>query len=115
MYCTLQPNLIPNKFTKSLEKLFKESPTDADILPVWDVSEGKWKSFRISKMVFFLTADELQKENSRGFAGSPSSHETVRQKNEESIQRFEEKKEELRQKSKEARNKINGVENESEA
>jgi len=115
MYCTLNTSLIPSKFTKSLEKVFKEAPRDDDVVPVWDIAEGKWKSFRISKMVFFLTADELQEENKKGTNVSPSSSEIVKQRNAESIERFEKRKQELKEKSKSAANKINGEQNESEA
>lgn len=40
--------------------------TDEDLLPVWDISEGKWKSFRISKVNMFRTEDELLRPDSSG-------------------------------------------------
>jgi hypothetical protein len=99
LYCTLHFSMIPTKFSKSLEKILNQNPPDPDILPVWDVAEGKWKSFRISKMVLMLTSDELKKENIKGFSVLSSSVERIKEAQKKSIERFEIKKEELKNKN----------------
>lgn len=60
-YCTLHENLIPTKFVKSIEKIFLPDARQ-EILPYWDVVQGKWKSFYIEKLELFITADELKKD-----------------------------------------------------
>jgi len=65
MLCTLQPDLIPSKYGSTVGKIF-EPAQDEDLLPIWDVTEGKWKSFRISKVNLFRTADELKKSDKSG-------------------------------------------------
>lgn len=116
LYCTLHFSLIPNRFSKALEKIISQNPTDADILPVWDIAEGKWKSFRISKMVFMLTADELKKENIKGFNTFSQSAQRIKDANMQSIERFEKKKEDLKMKSEESSKRINGdIEDEDQA
>lgn len=63
--CTLNPDLLPNNFQKSLASVFQPTP-DEDLLPIWDVTEGKWKSFRISKVNSFRTPDELKQQDRSG-------------------------------------------------
>jgi len=60
LLCTLNPNTIPTKYSESIGKVL-EPTLDEDLLPVWEVSEGKWKSFRISKVNMFRT-EEVQKQ-----------------------------------------------------
>jgi thymidylate synthase len=61
LLCTLNPNYLPKKYTQSIEEVLKPK-VDEDILAVWDIKEGKWKSFRISKVVSFTTEEELVKK-----------------------------------------------------
>ncbi len=65
LLCTLNPDTIPAKYSDATVKVF-QSTSDEDLLPVWDLSEGKWKSFRISKVNIFRTEDELLKPDSSG-------------------------------------------------
>lgn len=58
-YCTLHENLIPDQFSKTIEKIFLPDARQ-EILPYWDVVEGKWKSFYVEKLELFITADELK-------------------------------------------------------
>lgn len=60
-YCTLHENLIPIQFNKSIEKIFLPDARQ-EILPYWDVVQGKWKSFYIEKLELFITADELKND-----------------------------------------------------
>lgn len=61
-FCTLNSDLIPAKFEKSIEKIFLPDANE-EILPFWDVTQGKWKSFYVNSVEMFLTADELKKQN----------------------------------------------------
>lgn len=56
--CTLSPNDLPQRYNQSVDKVFDEEPYDADIIPIWDLTEGAWKSFRISKIVSFHILDD---------------------------------------------------------
>jgi len=65
MLCSLNPDMIPTKFSKAVGGVYQ--PTlDEDLLPVWDMSMGAWKSFRISKVNSFRTPDELTKQDKPG-------------------------------------------------
>ena len=65
LLCTLNPKDIPSNYSSSITKIIDPSanltnpPIDEDLLPVWDISDGKWKSFRISRAFIFKTEDEL--------------------------------------------------------
>jgi|LauGreDrversion4_2_1035121.scaffolds.fasta_scaffold229274_3 hypothetical protein len=60
-YCTLHGDLVPSNFEKSIEKIFLPDARQ-EILPFWDMVEGKWKSFYVDKVELFITADELKKD-----------------------------------------------------
>lgn len=52
MKCTLNPMLAP----RILEvKSQKDNP---DVLPVWDMEKGQWRSFRVSSILYFSEADK---------------------------------------------------------
>jgi hypothetical protein len=61
LICTLKPELLPPKYTETIEKILAPA-VDEDLLPVWDINEGKWKSFRISKIQAFSTTEELERK-----------------------------------------------------
>lgn len=115
IYCTLDYGFIPKQFERSLEKVITQQPADPDIMPIWDVVEGKWKSFRISKMNFFITSDELEDENKVGHSSKSQLADLLKKRREVAIAKFEETVQDLKEKAKEAKNNINGVKNESEA
>lgn len=69
--CTLVMDAIPSKFEKTVTKIF-DIPENPDIFPIWDVEEGKWKSFKISRMVEFRTGVKKFKE----FSGNKNSNKT---------------------------------------
>lgn len=50
MICTLYGDSIPTSFAKSIEATIKQND-NLDILPVWDVIKGKWRSFHISNII----------------------------------------------------------------
>ncbi len=58
MLCTLDSTQLPAKFNKSVELTTQKESYDDDILPIWDITEGAWKSFRISKIVTFNIIDD---------------------------------------------------------
>lgn len=50
MICTLYGDSIPTSFAKSIEATINQND-NLDILPVWDVIKGKWRSFHISNII----------------------------------------------------------------
>ena len=65
LLATLQPDLIPSKFSKSVGSVFNPTPNE-DLIPVWDVTEGAWKSFKITKVLSFRTSDEIKEQDQTG-------------------------------------------------
>ena len=61
MLCTLNSDLLPGKYSNYTEKIAKSSE-DPDLLPVWDVEKGDWRSFRISNTLSVETIEEKNKE-----------------------------------------------------
>ena len=59
MICTLYGDSIPTSFAKSIEATIKQND-NLDILPVWDVIKGKWRSFHISNII---SVDIIKKKN----------------------------------------------------
>lgn len=115
LLCTLNPGNLPAKFTKAAETVLKPSE-DEDLLPVWDVVDGKWKSFRISKVNSFRTPDELTKQDKSGQdVDSKQSQELKARKEkakktfEDRIQKQREQAEESKKRLEEARNIINKI------
>ena len=59
MICTLYGDSIPTSFAKSIEATINQND-NLDILPVWDVIKGKWRSFHISNII---SVDIMKKKN----------------------------------------------------
>lgn len=59
MICTLYGDSIPTSFAKSIEATINQND-NLDILPVWDVIIGKWRSFHISNII---SVDIMEKRN----------------------------------------------------
>jgi hypothetical protein len=60
-------------------------------LPVWDISEGKWKSFRISKVNMFRTEDELMKQDSSGPDIDSKQKTIIEERKKKAIKNFDDK------------------------
>ena len=87
---SLNPSDLPEKFNLSLDKLFKEDPYDSDVVPIWDVVEGAWKSFRISKIITFnVVDDELDKEE--GHRQKSSQQKVMEEKKQKAKEKFAER------------------------
>ena len=108
IYCTLNYGFIPKQYEKSLDNLLKNQPDDPDIMPIWDVVDGKWKSFRMSKMNFFVTSDDLIDENSSGHNTASQLAEILKKQKQEAISEFNTRVQDLKDKAAEAKKKING-------
>ena len=115
IYCTLHKSFIPTKFAPAVDKIFTEKNLDLDIMPIWDIAEGKWKSFRISNSVYFITSDEIMKENKIAQNTASKLAEQTETKKNEIIEEFRKRVEELKRQAQEARNNINGVNDEDQA
>lgn len=111
----MSPSLIPSKYSESIQKIFKSDSNDPDILPIWDVAEGKWKSFRVSKSVYFITADELIKQNKKAHNHASDIAERTEAQKEKLIEDFRKRVAELKRQAQEARDNMNGVNDEDQA
>lgn len=102
MLCTLQPDLLPSKFLKSVEKVLQPTQ-DEDLIPVWDVTEGKWKSFRITKVELFRTSDELLKKDKSGQDIDSKQKEGIERRKQIAKEQAEARKEKVKQQIEEAK------------
>jgi hypothetical protein len=59
MICTLYGDSIPTSFAKAIQATINQND-NLDILPVWDVIKGKWRSFHISNII---SVDIMEKRN----------------------------------------------------
>jgi hypothetical protein len=57
--CTLNQKKIPSKYAKSVAKTF-ETAEDPNLLPVYDIISGQWKSFFINNAMYMYTEAELR-------------------------------------------------------
>ncbi len=62
MVCTLKPDFLPGKYESYPEKI-QSSGENPEIIPVWDVEKGDWRSFKISKIIRASTIDETEEKN----------------------------------------------------
>lgn len=115
IYCTLEPGFLPAKYEESIGKIFSDTTTDQDIFPIWDMAEGKWKSFRLSRITLFVTADELVTENNKAHSAKSDTVEYQEKVKNELAEKFKQRVEDLKKQAQEIKNKINGVNNEDEA
>lgn len=110
LLCTLHSGLIPTQFEKSLHKIFQGSSPDPDIVPIWAVAEGEWRSFRISKLNLFLTSDELTKENEEGQSTESKLGNELIQQRDRIVKEFKQRVANLKEKARREQQNINGVE-----
>ena len=61
MICTLYGDSIPTSFAKSIEATINQND-NLDILPVWDVIKGKWRSFHISNIISVDIVEKQEKK-----------------------------------------------------
>ena len=115
IYCTLEKGLLPAKYEESVNKVLSEAVPNQDLIPIWDVAEGKWKSFKLSRLTIFVTSDELIKENVKAHGKKLSIKEQTELLKSKIVKEFNERVERLKQQALDARNNINGESNESEA
>jgi 4-diphosphocytidyl-2C-methyl-D-erythritol kinase len=102
LLCTLNSNIIPTKYAESIGKTLQ--PTlDEDLLPVWEVSEGKWKSFRISKVNIFRTEDELTKPDKSGPDINSDQEKQLNDRKQKAINDFQERIQKQKEKAEEAK------------
>ena len=66
MVCTLYGDSIPTNFAKSIQESITQK-NNLDILPVWDVIKGKWRSFHISNVISvnIIEKEEKKKEKKK--------------------------------------------------
>jgi hypothetical protein len=87
---TLNPSDLPERYNLSLDKVFSEDPYDPDIVPIWDIIEGAWKSFRISKIITFNVVDtELDKKE--GHRQKSNQQKVMEEKKQKEKEKFAER------------------------
>lgn len=62
MMCTLNESYIPTKFETGVRQLLKMNKNDFDLIPVYDIIKGNWRSFYVNSIELFYTPEDL-KEN----------------------------------------------------
>ncbi len=76
---------------------------DEDLLPVWEVSEGKWKSFRISKVNMFRTEEELTKQDKSGPDIDSNQKQQIIDRKQKAMEQFQEKVQKQKEQAENAR------------
>jgi hypothetical protein len=64
MVCTLYGDSIPTNFAKSIQASVTQQ-NNLDILPVWDVIKGKWRSFHISNVISVDIVENQEKKKEK--------------------------------------------------
>lgn len=108
IYCTLVQGFLPAKYEQSIQKIYTE-PSFDDIVPIWDMAEGKWKSFKLSRLTLFVTADELVKENKKAYSGKSATQDQKEETQKTIQEEFKDRVQELKEKAEKAKRNINGV------
>ena len=121
LLCTLNPKDIPSKYSSSITKIIDPSanltnpPIDEDLLAVWDISDGKWKSFRISRAFVFKTEDELLQHGKNDEKLTSKQKQIIEQRKRKKLleekrknkkKSFQDKVEELKEQAKESRDNL---------
>lgn len=104
IYCTLESGLIPSKYKESIE-ITLTKPSRSDIIPIWDITEGKWKSFKIANVNFFRTSDEFKKQDKSGQDIESEQKEKLDKNKEEITSKAEEKVKSVREQREEIKRK----------
>jgi hypothetical protein len=61
IHCTLMHSEVPQNNKKALSRVFTQTE-NLNILPVWDIMEQKWKSFRIENVIFIEDPEKKEKK-----------------------------------------------------
>jgi predicted DNA-binding transcriptional regulator YafY len=105
MLCTLNSDLLPGKYSTYGEKISR-SYDDPDLMPVWDVEKGDWRSFRISNTLSVETVEEKNKEGH----STPSEDSKDQDKNKKNIKKtFQERVLEQKIKAEENRKQAKSI------
>lgn len=60
LYCTLGQKVLPRQEIKYLQNIFSPfNNRDLDLVPVYDIVDGEWKSFRITNVIHLYTQSDL--------------------------------------------------------
>lgn len=76
IFCTLNPTYLPSKYLQSIQVTL-QTGANRDVIPVWDVNDGSWKSFRISNVLSFSSEEELLKNDDEGQDVKSDQQETL--------------------------------------
>lgn len=59
IYCSLNEKTLPRKIKKSLPQIFSFNSRTLELIPIYDIIEGEWKSFYIPNVLYFYTPEDL--------------------------------------------------------
>lgn len=59
LYCSLNYGMLNRNMRKSLQEIFSPFQKDIDLIPVYDIIDKEWKSFRLSSVIYFYTTQDL--------------------------------------------------------
>lgn len=88
---------MPERYSESLDKVFREEPYDSDIVPIWDVVEGSWKSFRISKIITFNVIDE-ELDQKEGHVQKSNQQKVMEEKKQQAKTKFADRVKQIKEK-----------------
>lgn len=60
MRCTLMPGLLPPTYVQEEAEVNKFHEENREVLAVWDVMKGGWRSFRIDSIEYVQVLDPYQ-------------------------------------------------------
>lgn len=62
MVCTLYWDSIPSNYAKTITAIIEDN-TNLDVIPVWEITQGRWKSFHISNIISVNIEEKKKKED----------------------------------------------------
>ena len=105
LLCTLNSNYLPQKYSDDIVNVLQSSK-DLDLVQVWDVTQMKWKSFRVQNVISFITEEE--------FSSKPNQEKDKKEEKEEKEENYKTSLDQKLQRMKEARKIIDKLRTEAQ-
>jgi hypothetical protein len=106
IFCTLDSKVIPSKYiNENFSKIFTQ-PENPDLIPIWDIEEGKWKSFKVSKVESFDTPDEFEDTDKDGHYTISKQRQELEERKKAAKEKFKKRVLSLQEKAEESRKNI---------
>lgn len=96
---------IPAKFENAVDAVYmpQEIP---DIVPIWDIEEGAWKSFRLTRVIEFRDSTEIMKVKKTSHTVVSSLQKTLQERRREAKERHDKKVQELKEEAQKAKERM---------